>query len=179
VKLGGFGLLGLLILAAIGGAVISSQPRPLQQTVGDADQPGQTAAAESAASRFALPKVGEAAKLQGWEVTLVAFGPYDQFAPVNPAAAEDQHALLVADMRIKNLQANTRDFTPNDFTLQAGDGRKFKVAEQTATLEKGFVTGQTVQPGLTTATRVVFDADPTLKVFTLAALGMQFEVQAP
>jgi hypothetical protein len=179
VKLGWVGLLGLLILAAIGGAVISNQPKPQQQPVSDAAQPRQTAAAEADASKFALPKVGETTKQQGWELTLVAFGPYDRFAPVNPAATKNQRALLVADMRIKNLQTSPRDFTLSDFTLKAGDGREFKAAEQTATIEKGFVTSQAVQPGLTAETRVVFAADPTLKVFTLAALGMQFEVQAP
>jgi hypothetical protein len=166
VQVGCFGLLGLLILAAIGRAVIAQQPQPQQQGAGDT-------------SRFALPTVGATVTLQGWELTLVAFGPYDRFAPVNPAAIKDQRALLVADMRITNLQPSPRDFTLSDFLLKAGDEREFKAAEQTATIEKGFVTSQAVQPGLTTEVRVVFDADPTLKVFTLTALGMQFEVQAP
>ena len=113
-------------------------------------------------------------------MTLLDFGQYDRFSPGKPAVAKAQGKLVVADMRIKNLQNSTSNFTQNDFRLRSADGREFQPTGQTATIERGFTITQQVQPGLTTENRVVFDIDPNapgLLIFT--ALRTQFEVPNP
>lgn len=170
-KVGCFGVIGLILLIVIGVAVSSQQPKPQQQVAGEA--------AKTDAGKPAPAKVGQTATLRGWELTLTDFGPYERFAPDKPPATKAQGALLVADMKIKNTQNSTSNFTTNDFALKSADGREFKAAGQTATIERGFMITQTVQPGLTTENRVVFDVDPAVKAFTLTGLGMLFEVQVP
>jgi hypothetical protein len=117
--------------------------------------------------------------LRGWELTLLDFGPYDRFSAGKPPTPKGQGALVVADMRIKNLQNSTSNFTTNDFSLKSGDGREFKPVGQTATIDRGFMVSQTVQPGLASENRVVFDIAPDAKDLVLTALGMQFSVPAP
>lgn len=174
-KFGCFGIIGLLILGVIGAAVAGNQPKPVQQISGEVPKPDQA----GAAAKPALAKVGQTTTLKGWELTLSDFGPYDRFSPGKPPVTKAQGALLVADMKIKNLQNATSNFTQSDFVIKSPDGREFKSAGQTATIERGFMITQTVQPGLTTENRVVFDADPAVKTFTFTGLGMQFDVQAP
>ncbi len=174
VKFGCLGVLGLIALAIVL-LVATSQNKPQQQVSG---QPGAPAAG-APAGKPELARIGQAASLRGWEVTLSDFGPYDRFSPGKPPATKAQGVLIVADMKIKNLQNSTSNFTTNDFSLKSGDGREFKPAGQTGTIERGFVISQTVQPGLTTENRVVFDIAPDAKDLVFTALGIQFSVPAP
>lgn len=104
------------------------------------------------------------------------FGPYERFSPSKPSATKAQGRLVVVDLKVKNLQNSTSNFSQNDFLLKASDGREFKPAGQTATIERGFMISQTVQPGLVTENRVVFDVDPAVTSFTFTALKMLFAV---
>lgn len=170
-KWGCLGVLGLVILVvALIVVGIVNAPKP-QQQIGGASQADATAAP--------LGKVGQTASLRGWEITLLDFGPYERFAPDKPPVTKAQGRLVVADLRIKNLQTSTSNFTTNDFVLKSADGRSFQSAGQTATIDRGFLISQTVQPGLTTENRVVFDVDPAIKTFTFVGLGTQFEVAVP
>jgi hypothetical protein len=173
VKLGCIGIIALVAIVAILAVVVGNQPKPQQQVS------GQPAPAGQAAGKPELAKVGQTASLKGWEVTVTDFGPYDRFAPGKAPAPPPQGKLVVADMRVKNLQNATSNFTQGDFSLKAGDGREFKPAGQTATIERGFVVSQTVQPGLVTENRVVFDIAPDAKDLVFNALGMQFSVPNP
>jgi hypothetical protein len=167
-----FGCLGIVGVAIVLGALIAfgaSQAKPAQQSVsGTAGTPGTT-----------LAGIGQTATLGGWEVTLLDFGPFERFSPGKAPTPQPQGKLIVADLRIKNLQNSTSNFTQSDFVLKADDGREFKPAGQTATIDRGFVISQTVQPGLTTENRVVFDVDPAVSSLVFTALKMQFGVQNP
>lgn len=125
-----------------------------------------------------LATVGQTVQLGGWQVTLMDFGPYDRFDQRKPSTSA-QGKRVVADMRIKNLQNSTSNFTTNDFELRTGDGRTFKPDGVTASIERGFGFSQTVQPSLTTDNRVVFDLDPTAVNLTFTALKIIFRVPNP
>lgn len=169
-KVGGFGCLGLMILVVACSVMVANRPQPQQQVSGQA--------VTSSDGKPQLAKVGQTTTLKGWELTLSDFGPYERFAPDKPPVTQAQGRLLVADMRIKNLQDSTSNFTTNDFKLKAPDTREFAPTGQTAVIARGFLISQAVQPGLITENRVVFDVDPAVKAFTFTGLGMQFEVQA-
>lgn len=185
-KLGCLGVIGLVILVAVIGSMVPKTEAP-QQQVSQQSGPVSSATATKPGAQIAkaeptkapLGKVGETVSLKGWELTLLDFGPYDRFAGAKPPATKAQGVLLVADLKIKNLQNSTSNFTSGDFVLKSPDAREFKPAGQTATIERGFMITQTVQPGLITENRVVFDVDPSVKAFTFTGLGMQFEVQVP
>ena len=171
-----FGCLGVVALAVLIGVLVAvglNQLKPQQAVT------GQPAPDKAGGATPALAQVGQTVSLGGWELTLLDFGPYDRFSPGKPPVPQAQGKLVVADMRIKNLQNSTSNFTQGDFALKAGDGREFKAAAQTASIEKGFVVSQTVQPGLTTENRVVFDIDPAATDLTFTALRMQFQVPNP
>jgi hypothetical protein len=173
IKLGCIGIIALIAIVAIVAVLAGNQPRPQQQVS------GQPAPAGQAAGKPELAKVGQTASLKGWEVTLSDFGPWERFSPAKAPATKPQGKLVVADMKIKNLQTSSSNFTTNDFSLKTGDGREFKPAGDTATIERGFVISQSVQPGLTTENRAVFDVDPAAKDLLFNALGMQFSVPNP
>jgi hypothetical protein len=170
-RLGCLGVIGLMVLlVAIAMFAPRQQPQPQIS-----EQP-----AGMAGDKPSMAQIGQTVSLGGWEVTLVDFGPYDHFAPSKPPATKARGALVVADMQIKNLQNSTSNFTTNDFTLRAGDGREFKPVGQTTMIDRGFTISQTVQPGLRQRNRVVFDVDPNAPgplIFT--ALRTQFEVPHP
>jgi hypothetical protein len=123
-----------------------------------------------------LARVGERVKFQGWEVTLIDFGPYERFSSGQPPAALPQGVLVVADLRITNIQNRLSEFTPNDFALRSSDGREFKAAAQTASIERGLAPRQTVQPRATTENRVAFDVPPDATHLVLEALEIEFSV---
>lgn len=165
-----FGCLGVVVIVVLIGVAVAVAVNQLK--------PQQPASGQSAA-KPEVAKVGQTASLRGWEVTLSDFGPYDRFTSGKAPAPPPQGKLVVADMKIKNLQNSTSNFTQGDFSLKSDDGREFKPAGQTATIERGFVISQTVQPGLVTENRVVFDIAPDAKDLVFNALGMQFSVPNP
>jgi hypothetical protein len=169
VKLGG--LIGIGLVALVGVLVLlgGTPSRPQRQLSG---QPTRGAAGDS---RFA--QVGETVKLQGWEVTLVDFGPYERFSP-GPSASSLGGTLLVADVRIKNIQNRTGDFAPNEFALRTGNGRRFGPAAETANVERGLAAAETVPPGQTSEKRVVFDVPPDARDLRFEALEIEFAVRA-
>lgn len=184
-KLGCLGLLGFVLLLAVVG-IATSGGRQQGQVVSGGAQAGGSQAGGSAGGaepkaggaqpKAELAKVGQTASRGGWEVTVLDFGPYERFSAGKAPGTPPQGRLLVVDMRIKNLQNSTSNFTTNDFALKAADGREFKPSAQTATIDRGFVISQTVQPGLVTENRVVFDVDPAVKEFTFTALGTQWQL---
>jgi Domain of unknown function (DUF4352) len=182
-KFGCFGAVALVALIIVVAVVAGNQPRPQQQVSGEPGQAKQQQVGGEAKAadpgKAELARVGQTASLRGWEVTLLDLGQYDRFSAGKPPATKGQGLLVVPDMRIKNLQNSTSNFTTNDFTLRSGDGREFKPAAQTASIDRGFLVAQTVQPGLTTENRVVFDIAPDAKDLVFTALGVQFSVPAP
>lgn len=173
-KLGCLGIIGLVVVVGIIIAIGASQSKPAQQQVS-----GQPVAPATAVAKPEPAKVGQTANLGGWEVTLLDFGPYERFAPGKPPPTKSQGRLVVADMRIKNRQNASSNFTTNDFVLKSGDGREFQPTGETAIIERGFMISQSVQPGLVTENRVVFDIDPAAKDLVFRALGVQFSVPNP
>lgn len=161
--------IGAAVIVGIGIIALIITPRTSQPSTTVSGTAGPKAAAT------ALPTVGQTASLGGWEVTLLDFGPYERFDQSKaPTAAQGKR--VVADMRIKNLQTSTSNFTQSDFELKAADGRTFKPDSVTASIQRGFMISQQVQPGLTTENRVVFDIAPTAQGLTFTALKMVFSV---
>jgi hypothetical protein len=179
-KFGCLGIIGLVVLLGIVGALAgggSSQPQ--QKVSGDAKpspQAAEKSAEKPAEAKPAVASIGQTVSLRGWEVTLLDFGPWERFAPQTAPSPPPQGRLVVADMRVKNLQNSTSNFTSGDFSLRSADGREFKPDGKSATIERGFFLSQTVQPGLVTENRVVFDVDPGAKGMSFTALGMRFDV---
>lgn len=173
-------IVGIGVIALIAKPPGTSQTTSVSGTVAPAQPKAQDAAKEKPAAvpPTPVPSVGQTLQQGGWEVTLLDFGPYGRFAATKPATAA-QGKLMVADMRIKNLQSSTSNFSTNDFELKSGDGRAFKPAGQTGTIERGFFLAQTVQPGLTTENRVVFDIDPSAQGLSFTALRITFSVPNP
>ena len=162
-KIGCFGLI-VIVAVLVALVMFAPKPPPPQQTVD-----GQA---------VTLAQVGQTVSLGGWDVTLLDFGPYDRFDQRKPST-NAQGTRVVADMRIKNTQARTSNFTQTDFELKSSDGRSFKPDSVTASIARGFVVSQQVQPGLTTENRVVFDIDPAAQGLTFTALKMVFSVPSP
>jgi hypothetical protein len=156
-KFGCLGIIGLVVVIVI---IAIASPKP-QQTVN-----GQP---------VALAQVGQTAAKGGWEVSVVRYGPYAVFGGRAPNPPP-QGKLMVVEFVAKNTQNRTSNFTTNDFSIEAGDKRKFAPAGATASIDKGFFITQTVQPGLTTENRVVFDLDPSARDLTLHALGLDFKL---
>jgi hypothetical protein len=165
--LGFLGFLGFLVLIAI------VTPSP-QQPAG-APRSGDPPATRAARATPTLPTVGDTVGRGGWEVTVTAFGPYEQFER-RPVSPPPQGRLVVVEFVARNLQNRTSNFTTHDFTLVSGDGRRFSPAGQTASIAKGFFISQTVQPGLATENRVVFDVDPAARNLIFEALGLRFRL---
>ena len=130
-RFGCFGLIGIVVLL-VALALLAPKPPPPQPTI--SGQPASTATGGAPA----VAQVGQTASLGGCEVTLLDFGPYERFATLPPPTPA-QGKRMVADMRIKNLQTSTSNFTTSDFELKAADGRSFKPDGTTATIERGFV----------------------------------------
>lgn len=157
-------LLGLLLLAC--SAACRLGPDTAARTAGAPNEPE-------------LPSVGASAKMQGWEVTLLKFGLYERLAPDRTPAPDAHDVLVVADLRIRNLQNRPDDFTPRDFVLRVGDGRQVTPAAETAQIERGLSPRETLQPGQTTERRVVFEVPPDAQDLVLEALELEFSVPAP
>jgi len=168
-----FGCLGIVGLVILGIVIAVATPKGSQTANSGGTQTNNPGAAKPAAPPAAT--IGDTVAKGGWEVTITNFGPYEDFG-ARPASPPPQGKLVVAEFTAKNLQQRISNFTTNDFTLQTGDGRKFTPAGPTASIDKGFVISQTVQPGLTTNNRVVFDIDPAATDLTLTALGIPFHV---
>jgi hypothetical protein len=158
-KFGCLGVIGLVAVFVVL-AVVTAKPAPQQIVNG---QPSQMA------------QVGQTASKGGWEVMVKGYGPWAQYVNRNPSTPP-QGKLMVVDFNAKNLQDKTSNFTDSDFTVEAADKRKFRPANQGASIDKGFVISQTVQPGLATENRVVFDLDPSARDLTLHVLGMDFKL---
>ena len=169
-KIGGIGCLGIIILIVACTAIVSNQPKPQQQVSGQPAAPGD--------GKPQLARIGQTANLGGWEVTLNDFAPIEKFGG-KKTSTKPQGRMLVADMKIKNTQNSSSNFTTSDFVLKSLDGREFKPDGESAVIEKGFMISQNVQPGLVTENRIVFDTDPAVTDWTFTALKMQFSVQAP
>lgn len=191
-KLGCLGIIGLVVVVGVIAAVAGGNKSPAPSAVittptsapaagKPSDAPGKPAEAAKPtdAPKPTLAQIGQTVSLGGWEITLADFGPYEKFSPGKPPATKAQGKLVVADMKIKNLQNTSSNFTTGDFSLKSGDGRTFQPSGQTASIERGFLIAQTVQPGLTTENRVVFDVDPAAKDLTFNALKMVFSVPNP
>jgi hypothetical protein len=104
------------------------------------------------------------------------FGPYERFPSDQAPAALAQGILVVAELRITNIQNRVSEFTPNDFALRSADGREFRAAPQTASIERGLPPRQTVQPRATTENRVAFDVPLDSTQLVLEALEIEFSV---
>jgi hypothetical protein len=115
----------------------------------------------------------------GWDVLVVEFGSFSDVTRGQSPTPAPKGRLLVADMRITNIQQVLSNVTTNDFELKADDGHVFKPALQTASIERGLILGRVIQPGEIVQSRVVFDVDPPLKAFTLTALQTEHRVRVP
>ena len=158
-------LIGIGVAVLVLTAIASAAPKPEQQAAAEAPR----------GAPAALPSVGETASKGGWQVTLVAYGPYEEFIRQAPSPPP-QGKLVIVELAVKNLQQRTSNFTGNDFEIQTRDSRKFAPDRRTGAIDKGFVISQEVQPGLTTNNRVVFDIDPAARDLTFVALGVQFKL---
>src|SRR4051812_37300643 len=73
----------------------------------------------------------------GWDIFLLDFGVYHGGGERSSPSADQERRFLVADLRITNTQQGPSAYTFNDFELKAEDGRLFKAALQTASIEHG------------------------------------------
>lgn len=173
----GLGCLGLLVLG-IGLIVIlvaTSAGRGSSPQTTTAQGAAGTRSAPAANPRAEAAPIGDTAQRGNWEMTVVKFGPWDQFAS-RPPSTSAQGRLMVVEFTAKNLHQQTSQFGTQDFVIEAGDGRKFQPASATASIDKGFTITQRVQPGLTTENRLVFDLDPAASDLVLIGLGMYFRL---
>jgi hypothetical protein len=85
---------------------------------------------------------------------------------------------VVAELAIANKQEHSAIFTTGDVFIEAADGQRIQPAIQLPGLEKGMWLVQTVQPGATAETRVLFDVDPTATGLLLHVLGLAFRLPA-
>jgi hypothetical protein len=164
------GLIGVGLVTLIG-VVLLLGGRPSRSPDQIASQATREVVGDA---RFA--QLGETVRLQGWEVTLLDFGRYDRFSSGPAPASDARGGLVLAELRIKNIQSRAADFSRNDFALQSGDGRRFAPAAETATVERGLVDAETVPPGETAEKRLVFDLPPDARNLLFEALEIEFAV---
>lgn len=162
------GLVSLVGLAIVLIAVSRVGLKPGQQFS------GQQGAGPADPSEYA--RVGETVKLQGWEVTLLDVGPYERFSTGQPPSSPSGGVLVVANMRIRNIQNRPSGLGPENFVLKAGDGREFRSAAQTGSLQDGLATRVTVQSDQTIDVRVAFEVPHDARDLVLEALEIEFSV---
>ncbi len=148
-----------LVEPASGGPNLELQP----EVVAREAEPALVVIGES------LPRMGEAARDESWEVTVSRFGPYQEI--VGQPAPSTSGTFMVAEFVIANRQQRTGTLTTTNVSLEAGNGRVFQPAGQTTSVPKGFWMTW-LQPGQSAEQRVVFelDAEPTDAVLTIHGL---------
>lgn len=124
--------------------------------------------------RALLPTVGQTASNEKWELTLKAYGPYEQVVGQSPPGGS-QGRLFVAEFAVKNLQRFTGSFTTSNFVLEDGRRRAFRPAGETTTVPQGFWLVW-VQAGERAEHRVVFEIDAEATDLTLDLLGVRFRL---
>jgi hypothetical protein len=158
-------------LAVAIGTLILVGSRPLGLGGPLSIQPPSEAASDS---RFA--RIGETVKLQGWEVTLLDFAPY-QGASSGPSGTSGvRGSLFVADVRVTNIQSRASEYSLKDFAVRAGDGRRFGPSPDTWSIERALVTGETVQSLETSERRVLFDVPADARDLVLQVLEVEFGI---
>ena len=126
-------------------------------------------------ARPRVASVGETVRLDTWEVTLLDIGPYERFDRRAPTTVA-RGTRLVTDLRITNLGAAPAIISVSDFIVTSATGATFEPVSETASIAGGFLVSQSVQPGLATGIRVVFDIDPSAQGLTLSALTVLFTI---
>lgn len=130
---------------------------------------------ESALSEaFAGPGVGQTAADDRWEVTLIAYGPYEQVVG-HPPKSHVEGVLVAADFRASNLQRWTGNLTPAEAWIENASGSRISPAGETSSVEKGFWLDW-VQGGQSLERRLVFDVDPSSHPVALNILGLRFRL---
>jgi hypothetical protein len=122
------------------------------------------------------PHIGETVKLQGWEVTLLAFGPYESTPGELPP--DMQATLMMADVRIRNIQNRASDYRLEDLVLRTNDGRRVPPDARTGGIEGGLSASETLQPLEVSERRVLFDVPADAGDLVLEVLEVQFRVPA-
>jgi hypothetical protein len=125
--------------------------------------------------RAPLPGVGGSAAHAEWAVTLLAYGPYAQFAALPPIRSPHGQ-FVVVEVAVTNRGEHTAIFTTGDLALETAAGTPIAPAIQLPGLEKGIWLVQTVQAGATAETRIVFDVESTAQPLTLQILGLRFSL---
>ncbi len=157
-------LIGVVILVAARGVIPGQQlPKPPAPET-DGDSP--------------LARIGETVKLQGWEVTLLDFAPYQGASSSPSGTSEVRGSLLAADVRVRNIQSRESEYSLRDFAVRTGDGRTFGPSPETARIERGLVTGETVQSLETSEVRVLFDVPADARDLVLQVLEVEFGIPA-
>jgi hypothetical protein len=119
-------------------------------------------------------RIGQTVTLDGWQVTLLDFGPAEFYGRGTAPALSAQPYSVVADLRLRNLEGAPKTFRSQDFLLRSQDGRVFHPVGQAFRLEWGFVPGQTVPPGQITASHVAFDIEPGAEASSLTVLNLTY-----
>ena len=120
------------------------------------------------------PGIGEPVKFQGWEVTLLGFVPDER-----PQASSASGILVIAELRLRNLQNRPAGFTPSDVILNTADGRSLRPSTATATLGRGLTTREELPPGAVAERRVAFEVPPGATPLILEVLEIEFSLPTP
>jgi len=166
-RLRGVAMVGLAIL--LSGLVILGRGRVISGN----RLPSQTAAQAGGERDYA--RIGDTVKLQGWEVTLLAFGPYDSSASTEPLS-DAPADLMMAGVLIRNIQGRTAEYKLDDFGLVTGDRRRVRPDPRTTSIQGGFSSSETVQPLEVSERRVLFDVPANADELVLEVLEIQFRV---
>ncbi len=83
----------------------------------------------------------------------------------------------MAEVRLTNRGTAPANADRTDFALLTSDGRRFGAIDFFAVPAPGPPLHQTVQPGLSSTHRLVFDVAPSLTSFELLGLGQRVPVK--
>lgn len=120
--------------------------------------------------------VGDVVAQGRWEVQVLRWGDWEVFSS-RPPSTPPQGRYVVVEFAATNRHQETSNFTTNDLRLLTGDGRRFAAAAASATIDNGVFISQSVQPGLTTTNRIVFDVDPAAENLVVEILGIRFQLE--
>ena len=170
------GLVALLIVVAVGAAASEvSRSETLPRATGG------TRSAPATPTTVPLPSVGQSARKGNWQITLHQQDKRAEIPTPFGAAEVAQGEFRILTLTLANVGQRSYPLNAHDFSIRTPSGVEYAPASEASTALLGDTSGPevlwlgaTVQPGLSTDVRVIFDVPPDATGLVLDIQGVRF-----